>query len=482
MQESNSFSPRLTTVEDFRRQGIQFGERVEAWARDANCEVSGAIREIARRGATAVPMMWAWAAPGGPVAAECFDQLLGMLDEQLLAYGPVDGIVIALHGAMTAVGTEDADGAILNRVRQRLGPKVFIGVSLDSHANVTKRMRSASDVLVGYHTYPHVDEAETGRRTAALVVDSLNGALKAKTVVEKRPMILPAETTGMPDGPIAKLQAIAEHETRGPIRDVTIFLTQPWLDVPELGFSVAVTCEADASAKATRLARELSDRAWEARAMFEPDLKDCRTALRAAEHANRSRPILLVDSADSTGAGATGDSTVVLHELLALENNLNAVLTLVDPEAVAHCHAAGVGAELALTMGGKLDPDRFAPIRATVKVRYIDDGRFQLSGPVGRGLWVSTGPRAVATVRDRIAVMLTTGSAFSYDPQSFRSAGLEPAEADVVVVRSAAAFHAAYDEIVSQAIFLDTPGASTARLTSLGFCRAPRPLYPLDDI
>ena len=44
-----------------------------------------------------------------------------------------------------------------------------IAASLDLHANVTHAMLERADAMVAYRTYPHVDMAETGARTARLL-------------------------------------------------------------------------------------------------------------------------------------------------------------------------------------------------------------------------------------------------------------------------------------------------------------------------
>jgi microcystin degradation protein MlrC len=189
--------------------------------------------------------------------------------------------------------------------------------------------------------------------------------------------------------------------------------------------------------------------------------------------------VILTESSDSTSAGAAGDSAVMVDALLTGGPDLHALVTVVDPRAVAHCTAAGVGAGVALTVGASIDPRFGSPVAISGAVTHLDDGHFRLSGPVSTGLPVSSGRRAVLTC-GRLNVLLTEGSAYSYDPAAYRSAGLEPAAADVVVVRSACAFRAGYAPLSSETHVLDTAGASTPRFTSLTYRAAPRPLYPLE--
>jgi microcystin degradation protein MlrC len=476
-QETNTFAARPTGSEDFASQGILRGGAMLDELAGTNTEIAGAAERLLEAGAEPVPLLAAWAPPAGRVEPEAFAALAGELEQRARAAAPLDGLVLSLHGAMAVTGLDDGDGEIVSRLRGLLG-ETAIGVCLDLHANVTERMCDAADVLVGYHTYPHVDQAATGRRVAALVVDHI-ARRSLGTALAKRPMLLPAETTGMQAGAMASLRALADRATTGSIRDVSLFVVQPWLDVAELGFAVTVTAENQPEAAAA-LAEEIADRAWQQRDAFDVALVSPARALELARD-DGERPVLLVESADSTSAGAGGDGTTMIRALLSDAPDLRALVTVVDPEAVERCWSAGAGAPLRLSVGGRVDPRFAEPVTLDGVVCHLDDGRFRLSGPVSTGLAVSSGRRAVIRC-GRTSVMVTERSAYTYDPAAFGSAGLDPAGADVVVVRSACMFRAGWEAISTTAHILDTPGASTPHFASLPYERAPRPLYPLDRV
>ena len=476
-QETNTFAARPTGADAFASQGILRGRAMLDELAGTNTEIAGAAEVLTDAGAELVPLLAAWAPPGGRVDAEAFAELTGELEQMARGAGPLDGLVLSLHGAMAVAGVDDGDGAISAGLRGLLGDTA-IGVCLDLHANVTRRMCDAADVLVGYHTYPHVDQAATGRRVAELVADRIAGK-RLGTALAKRPMLLPAETTGMGEGAMASLRALADEATTGSVRDVSLFVVQPWLDVAELGFAVTVTAE-DGAESAAALAEEIAELAWQRRDAFDVPLVAPAQALELAREGGK-RPVILAESADSTSAGASGDGTTMLRALLSDAPDLRALVTVVDPEAVERCWRAGLGASVQLSVGGRIDTRFAAPVALEGVVRHLDDGRFRLSGPVSTGLAVSSGRRAVIRC-GRTCVLVTERSAYTYDPAAFGSAGLDPAGADVVVVRSACMFRAGWKAISGTAHILDTPGASTPDFASLPYERAPRPLYPLDRV
>jgi microcystin degradation protein MlrC len=477
VQETNTFSPHVTSIDDFESQGIDDGEDVFRLVA-TNTEAGGAIEHLAARGAEPVPLVRAWAMSSGRLTAATLADLTRRLQRRLRDAGRLDGLVLSLHGAMSAEDADDADLVLLEAARETVGPECVIGVCLDLHANVTAKLVAHSDFLIGYHTYPHVDQADTGARTANLVVDRLDGTRMPVTAFAKRPMLVPAESQGA-DGPFGRLRAEADRRTADPILDVSLFPVQPWLDVDQLGFGVTVTADGDA-ALARAVAEEMAGHAWDARRDFVVELFDPGRAI-AEVRSSPERPILLSESSDSPTAGATGDSPAMVEALLQHGHGLRSYVTLVDGPAVAACHEAGAGAVIAVRVGASLD-DRFhKPVPLRGWVRSVGGGSFPLEGPVFHGMNVSMGRYAIVDAGD-LSVLVTERPACTFDPTTFRHVGLPPEEADVIVVRSAHLFRAGFAGVAERALFLDLPGASTPRLDSLIFARAPRPLYPIEDL
>ena len=162
MHESNTFAPLPTDLQRFRDASLTYGDAVIPVWQEAHHEVGGFIEGATRFGYEAVPIAMAWATPAGPVTDEFFDHFT-----QALVTGcklaRADGVLLALHGAMVTPKHPDADAETLRRVRAALGPDTPLAVSLDFHGNVTPQMAETANALVGYQTYPHIDQRHGGR-------------------------------------------------------------------------------------------------------------------------------------------------------------------------------------------------------------------------------------------------------------------------------------------------------------------------------
>ena len=154
-----------------------------------NTEVAGALAEVNRTGAEAVPVARAWAMSSGPVTKGALRELSSLLADELARAGHLDGLALSLHGALVSEDGGSGDLVLLRTAREVLGPQAVIGVCLDLHANVTKALVREADAVIGYLTYPHVDQGSTGARIARLVTRALRGELRPVTRLVKRPLL-----------------------------------------------------------------------------------------------------------------------------------------------------------------------------------------------------------------------------------------------------------------------------------------------------
>lgn len=491
MQETNSFSPVPTTTAEFEAEYLVRGDDILGGFEDTNSEIAGFLAACGAAPAVeVVPLLAAAANSGGELKADAFAEIGGELIGRLRAAqsaGPLAAVLLALHGSMCAEGEHDPDGAILTSVRKVVGPGCIVASSLDLHANVTERMAAAADVLVGYRTYPHVDQRRTGERAAGIALAAARGGPRPRTVVQKLPLIVPAENMQTTHGPMHELRAEAYWlEAEGAASAVSVFGVQPWLDVQDAGCSaVVVATEAE---DARRLAARLAEQFWRRRRDFAVDLVDVDTAVRRALAIPRG-PVILVDSADCPSSGAPGDSTAALRAML--DAGLGAeggdlglsnlcLAPVVDAAAAAACHNAGLGAPIRLSVGGKLDPARSQPVQITGLVERLTDGRFIRKGPGFTGLPLDAGPSAVIAT-GVIRLLVLSRAVPTSDPELYRAAGLRPETARIVVVKSPNQFRAAYAALAREIILLDTPGAASANLRTFAWRRIGRPIYPLDD-
>lgn len=480
VQESNTFSPKPSTLEDFHRILYLVGPELNKAGAEEN-ELSGFRRAAEERGVTLVPTLYAQAVSSGPIKREALNALKKALLEQLDLAGEYDGILFALHGAWVADDRDSADGEILEAIRDKAGREIPLVITLDSHANVNSTMMEQADAIIGYRTFPHVDHAGTGYRAANLLFDRVSGGKKIHTVLGKAPMIVPAEKHTTYREPMASLwEAAFAGEASGDSMMTSLFAVQPWLDVKEMGFSVVVIGEDRLRAEAE--ARRLVEAAWAKRREFDIQLYSVSQVVSFLEDGSSTRPIVASDSADSPGAGSSGDSNAVLSQLLACgaERRYRCLLSMVDPAAAKSAYEAGTGSLVKLSVGHSVSTATGSPMEIEGEVVYAGEGRFRFGGGMVANMEARMGQCAVVRI-GQISLLLMENPTFTGDPAMYRSVGLEPADADFVLVKSAAQFRADYEQITDQIYILDTPGASTANLKSLPFVRIPRPIYPFDE-
>jgi microcystin degradation protein MlrC len=481
MEESNTFVRQRADLDHFRATQLFHGEEILVRLRGTRSEVGGFLDVLDPAGAEVVPTVAANAVSSGPVTRAAFAHVRDALLGGLRAAGRLDGVLLALHGAMVLEDAPDGEGELLAAVREAIGPNIPLVATLDLHATITPRMVEAADALVGYDTYPHVDLYETGMKGARLVLRAARGEIRPVTLFARAPMLVPAEGQGTSHDPMAGLLAEAKQlEARPGVLAVSLFPVQPWLDIPGTGFSVVAVADGLARARAIApMVRQLAWRAWESRGRFRAELLPVDEAI-ARALAAEGGPFVLSESADSTGSGSPGDSAHVLERLLALGVRERCLVTVVDAPAVARAIAAGVGVDLATTVGGTLDPRYARPVPIAGRVRLLSDGRFTGSDRKSAGVEFHMGRAAVIEVGP-IAVLATERPAFTVDPAFYRSVGLEPREAKIVVVKSPLQFRDGYGAFARACWVVDTPGPSTARFERLPWARLTRPLYPFDD-
>lgn len=480
-QESNSFIDRLTGIEAFAGKQLFRGEKVLTGLLGTRATVAGFLAGLEGvEGLELIPSVAAWAPSGGPLSTECYESFV---EDILSAVSPdVDGVLLALHGAMMTEVHDDADGELLGRVRERVGPRVPVIATLDLHSNITAAMVDSADGLIGYDTYPHVDLFEVGERAAAMLRHIWRTGRRPRTVLTKVPMIVPAEGMGTADEPMRSFISAAQAlRDRPGVLSTSVFAVQPWLDVPDLGFSViAVVDEAGRLEDVADGAAAIAAAAWERREEFRAPLWDVDRAIEHALAAEKG-PVVLSDSADATGAGSAGDSAYVIGRLIARAPDRQCIACIVAPETVAAAIEAGVGSLLTTQVGAQVDPRWTEPVTVTAEVRAITSGHFRYLGGKSHGLEVSMGRTAVLKAGN-VHIVAMERPAETFDPGLYESVGLPPHRAAMVLVRSANQFYDAYRGIAAETIIVDAPGPSTARLEGLPWRRVERPIHPLDAV
>lgn len=482
-QESNSFNPVATTLEDFRRWEVVRGHEVVGRFGDSE-EIGGFLSGLGRRSRVYEPvgLLRAMAWPGGPLSKDALDWLLRALDESLLHAGALDGLLFSLHGALVAENEADADGALLERAREALGDRIPIVATLDCHAYLTSRMMRSADAILAYHTNPHVDRFETGRRGGRTLDMILEGATPA-SASERLPMIVTGELSNTFGEVLAPIfQRLGELERQEDVLSAAVLMTQPWLDVPELGWSTLVTMDADA-ARAAGLAGELADMCWSRRSNLGADAAGFLSADEAVAEALAcpGKPVVVADGPDATNSGACGDSTHLLRAMIAREIPGGALTIMVDPDAVAHAERAGAGAAFEFAVGAKRDNVFSQPLQVAGQVVSVQRAKYVLHGHAADNLPIDMGTSATVRIGD-VTLLLVEHPGPGSSPMMYRCVGLEPRDFKIVVVKSPAGFRADFEPFAAGILLTDSPGCASPHLEKMPFTKINRPLWPLDDI
>lgn len=476
VQETNSFSPILATLDDFH---LVWGDEVIEQSRGSNTEINGFYDGLTAARHEIVPLFDGRAVTSGPVRKPEFEQIKSLLIKKTQEAGRLDALLLSLHGAMCAEGTDDCEGAILFSFREAFGRGLPLVVTLDLHANVTRQIVDCADAVIGYRTYPHIDMYETGQRAVRILTRMLRGEIRPVTVMQKIPLIVPAENMQTANGPMEEVFSageamLAQHPE---ILCVSVFGVQPWLDIQEMGGATVVVVDGDTSI-GHRCAVKMAKKFWDLKDSFEVHLLEPKEAIRAAL-AIEGKPVVLSESADSPSAGSTGDSAELLRALLSTPETPLA-LWLRDEPAVAQAWELRPGARLQTQVGGKLDKRFHHPCPLDGVIRSLSDGHFVFKGAF-RGMEVHMGRTAVVET-GRVSVVLSEHAAYGFDPELYRSQGIEPRDKKIVVVKSATQFRVDYGPFAAGMIMVDTPGISSANLRTLPYQRVSRPIFPLDMI
>ncbi len=480
MHESNTFSSRPTVLEDFQ---IQRGEELIAWWREAHHEVAGFLEALARNRLEAVPLLMARATPSGTLSPAAFETLAGELLDRLADALPLDGLLLALHGAMVSEEYPDADGELILRTRQTLGDHFPIVVTHDLHANISETaVRNATALLV-YKTYPHIDQQDCGLRAADLLLRTMRGEIQPVQRLSKPAMVLNIVRQNTSLEPVKSVMDAARALEQQPgVLAASVALGYQYADVHEIGPAAVVVTDGDehrAAAEADRLAGML----WDARDQLSFDLPGPSEAVEQALQGDRW-PVILVEMGDNIGGGSAGDSTFLLRELLA-RGAEGWLVVLADPEAVKRCLQAGIGASLSLPVGGKHDDLHGEPVVVSGRVRSLHDGRFVETEPRhGGARYHDQGLTAVLELtasQPELAnyVVLTTRRQPPFSLQQLRSLGLQPEQRRIIVVKAAIAYRAAYEPIAGRIIEVDTPGLTAVNPAHFTYQNVRQPLWGL---
>ncbi|HEY4221857.1 MAG TPA: M81 family metallopeptidase, partial [Myxococcota bacterium] len=456
-QETNALSPVATERADFARTHLLADDElaractkdgVEAKGFAKNAELSGFVRECLQRGVEPVALASAWAVPGGPLTRACFDSLVDDVVTRLVRAPNIDGVYLCLHGAMGVYGLVDPEGEIVRRVRE-VFPDQPIVVTYDLHGNLTKGVAENVDALIAYATNPHRDHARTGAKAARMLHETCAGKKRPTMAWRSLPMLLGGGTTIDLFPPVLQIfLRMRALERRGEVLSASLLMCHPWNASPELGWSIVVVTDGDQD-KAERIADDLAERAWGTRHALPPRFASAHEAIESARKATLRRKlgvVVLADASDVVTAGAPGESTALLGALIREGQGLVSYVPLRDPAAIEVLWNKSEGDVVDVELGGKLDPAR--------------NQALAVSGVIEKKTKTHGVDRTVVLAVGTVKIVIVEGPALAIRPAFFENAGLEPWQADIIVVKNFFPFRMFFLAMARLTIYVKTAGVT----------------------
>lgn len=477
--ESNTFIQTHTTLADFKHDVLAMGDQVRRVFADAAHEVGGFLVGLEEAGLTPIPIFAARALPGGAIVKETLDQLTRLLLDQLAEAGPLDGLLVAPHGAAVCDTVHDMDGYWLQLVRQRVGCDLPIVCTLDLHANLSSRMMRMCDATLAYRTNPHLDQRARGIEAAQLMARILTKSIRPTQAACYTPIAMNIERQNTESEPCKSLYTLANRmlQCEGVLSN-SVVLGFPYADVEEMGTSFIVVTDNNPEL-ATRLAGELEGHLIARREEF---LGHAVGILDALEQAERLQgPVCLLDMGDNVGGGSGADGTLILHAIQGRKGP-TCFACLYDPAAAERAIQAGVQARVTnLSMGGKTDSRLGPPLVADIRVNSVHAGTFteDLIRHGGKTQF-DMGPTAVVETDFGLTLMLNSHRTPPFSLKQLTSCGIEPGNYQVLIAKGVQAPLAAYSPVCSTWIQVDTSGPTCANMTRLDYQHRRKPLFPFE--
>lgn len=462
--EGNSFTPLPTTLADFERREWFEGNAGLTRYRGTGTEL-GAVAAFA----DAHPdwdiavLRCASAPPGGPVEDALYERIVADMLHGLETR-QWDAVYLSLHGALVTESEPQADLMLIRRVRAMIGDTP-LGVSFDLHANISPELPQLVDFASGYKTHPHVDMDQTATRVLTEVHRMANGGAKLRGAVTKLPVLLHSFNMRTSAGPMAETVNEAKAATSGSVKDITVFGGFVWGDSPDAGAGILAWAETATAAKTA--ADDIAARLYARRDRFRTSLPTPADGLKAA--LQKPGLVCVVEPSDNPLSGGIGDTTGLLHALLDMKIDGEAVFAfLYDPGVVQAAKAAGVGARIAAKLGGRIASHFGAPVEVKAEIVALTDGRFVNEGPFETGMAVDLGETTVLKAGG-VKVIVTSSCQAGIDPAYFRLHGIDLAKTRLIAAKAKNHFRAAFAERAAIIVDVDTPGPAALDLSVLPF-------------
>lgn len=480
IHETNTFATEClgtTPLSAFERYE---GEAIADAFTGSNHQVGGFIDGAGKHGAEIAFTFLGQATPSGTIAGDAYGAMKHALLTRLRAALPVDGVLLALHGAGVAEEIDDIEGDLAAAVREVVGPDTPIAAAYDLHGNVTPQMIAACDISLPCRLYPHTDFAIRAVEAVDLLVRVIAGDLRPVTRMVQPPMLqyIVPTTEGFLPAEINRL--CDELSSRPGTEDCSWFHGFPLSDIAMPGPTALCLTNGDADA-AERCAADLAAWVWERRERFRPDLLTPEEGVRLGRAFPGPKPFVIADYADNPGGGTPGDGTQLLRALIEadLEENVACFSMIADPGVVRQAIEAGVGATIEVSLGGKRGARQGEPIRGQATVMSVTDGCYTCRpGSMFAGVRFDIGPMCRLRIRN-VEVLVASRPEQMYDDEPFLLHGIDIQTYRIVGIKGANHFRAGYEPLSGQMITVDGGGLSSADLSTFTRRKNAGPLWPL---
>jgi microcystin degradation protein MlrC len=360
--------------------------------------------------------------------------------QELTAQPGLDGVYLALHGAMAVRGVPRPEADIARRVRAVVGPNAFISATFDPHGNEDDTFLQSADMAFAVKYFPHYDMHLQGQRAARMLVRAIRGSYKPVHAFIKLPIIAPTVVMWTGHPPWSDLiQRALVWEAREPDVFVNVYFGFPWSDVPDAGMAIQVIAHQNQDL-ADRVARDMADWTWRKREALlnSVTVYPMHDAVQRANQAvaEGQAPVVLADYSDRSGY-----ATWLLQEILAQGLRRTLVATIASAGVVETLLSGGAkpGDAFDSLVGGAVDESAGEAVRISGTILSIGGGTTgRASG--GGHTWICVGfGEGNVLVVSPFLVQIT-------QPSELWALGLQAGDFDVIAIKSRAHFRRGFDD------------------------------------
>lgn len=479
--ETNTFSQ---VPADYAAFNIYRGDEISQEYQTSQTTNAGFLQISEDRDVQVVPLLFAITGPIGTITTDAFESISQEILSLLENHGPWDGVLLSLHGAAVSEEYPDADGEITERVRTLVGPDVKVGLSVDMHANLSRKMIANVDVVTVYRTNPHLDPRIRAFECAEMIRDAIRGDISPVIWLEIPPVVINIVKQFTDEDPMKSvMENLDKTLSFQNIIHGSVAEGYPYADVEEMGMGFISIADGDMEA-AKDASQWMAREAWNIREQFVGDTPSIEEALSYADQnyiSEKDGPYVLMDVGDNIGAGSSADSTHILT--LARSMGIKGYLqTLCDPESVNTCIDAGIGSQVTVDVGGKTDNMHGDPVKVTGVVRTLFNGKFEDDRPTHGGFrYYDGGLTAVLDTDDNHTLVLTSLRCGNTSREQMYTVGVYPEKYRVVVAKGVVSPRPAYQPIAKEVILVNTPGVTTSDLNFFEYRRRRPNLYPFEE-